>query len=71
MAQAQVKAGLYTSVSEVIRDALRQQFMSPLIPTFKMSPHAETVAAQAEKDYLAGNVVEFTDINELLTENNS
>ena len=66
LAQDQVKAGYFTSVSEVIRDALRNSLTTPSIPVYKISKRAEKVALQAEKDYENGNVIEFTDINELL-----
>jgi Arc/MetJ-type ribon-helix-helix transcriptional regulator len=65
LAQNQVKSGYYTSVSEVIRDALRNSFTTPSIPVYKMSKQAEKVALQAKKDYQDGNVIEFTDVNEL------
>lgn len=66
LAQEQVKAGYYTSVSEVIRDALRNSLTIPSIPVYKMSPKAEKVALQAEKDYKNGNVVEFDSFEELI-----
>lgn len=66
LAKQQVKAGYYSSISEVIRDALRKNLMEPTVPTFKMSQKAEIITDQAEKDYQDGSITEFTDFNELL-----
>jgi putative addiction module CopG family antidote len=66
LANQQVKAGYYSSISEVIRDALRKMLMEPAVPTFKMSKKAEKVAAEAEKEYREGKTIPFTSVSDLL-----
>lgn len=66
LAEAQVKAGYYSSVSEVIREALRKILFTPSVPTFKMSEKAEKVALQAKRDYEAGRVTSFESFSELV-----
>ena len=66
LANQQVQAGYYSSVSEVIRDALRKLLLEPPIPTFKMSKRAEKVAAQAEKEYRESKTIPFTSVSDLL-----
>ena len=41
LARQQVQTGYYSSVSEVVRDALRKLFLTSSIPTIKMSKKAE------------------------------
>ncbi len=65
-AQQQVKKGYYGSLSEVIRDALRQLMYQKDIPTYKMSKKAQRVAEQAWKEYKSGKLKPITSIKELL-----
>jgi putative addiction module CopG family antidote len=66
LANQQVKAGYYSSISEVIRDALRKMLMEPAVPTFKMSEKAEKIAAQAEKEYREGKTKIIKSFTELV-----
>ena len=66
LAKEQVKAGYYSSVSEVIRTALRQLLLSSgNIPTFPMSLGGERRALDAIKDYKKGKATEITSFKEL------
>lgn len=65
LAQAQVDAGYFSSVSEVIRDALRNKLMSPAVPTIQMSEKAMKVAEKAEEEYKAGKVRLLKDVDDL------
>ena len=60
LAQAQVKAGYYSSVSEVIRDALRKQFLEPIVPTYTMSPKSQQISQEAYEEYLKGKSIKFS-----------
>jgi len=64
-AKEQVKTGNYSSVSEVVRDALRCLFIDEKIPTFKMSAKAEKRALQAFEDYKNGKAIEISSFKEL------
>jgi len=66
LANQQVQAGYYSSISEVIRDALRKMLMEPAVPTFKKSAKAEKVAAQAEKEYREGKTKIIKSFTELV-----
>lgn len=65
LAKQQVKSGYYSSLSEVIRSALRNFLLTPQIPTFQMSAKAEKRALQAEKDYKAGKAILMKSVNDL------
>ncbi len=72
LAQKQVEAGYYTSVSEVIRDALRNTFAKPKqkldfdnLPTFPMSEELEEIGLQAIKDFKAGETHSLENIEDL------
>ena len=65
LAQAQVKAGYFTSVSEVIRHALRTTFMDTVIPTFPMSDRLEKIGLQALADHKAGKTHLLENIDDL------
>lgn len=64
-AKEQVKTGYYSSVSEVVREALRCLFIKEKVPVFKMSPKAEKRALQALKDYKEGKAIEINSFKEL------
>ena len=66
LAKDQVKSGYYSSVSELIRETLRNSLMtSNKIPTFTMSPDAEKIAIQAKQNYLKGKSIKLNNINDL------
>jgi len=65
LARHQVNAGYYSSVSEVIRDALRRLFLTSSIPTIKMSKKAERTFLQARKDHAEGKTTLLKNINDL------
>jgi putative addiction module CopG family antidote len=65
LARAQVKAGYYSSISEVIRDALRKYFMEPHIPTIQLSQKAEKQFEQALEAYQAGKTEPLKNIDDL------
>jgi hypothetical protein len=65
LAQAQVKAGYFTSVSEVIRHALRTTFMEPSIPTYIMSPKAEEISIKARKEHNLGKTRQLRSLDDL------
>ena len=66
LAKQQVEAGYYSSVSEVIRDALRKMFIETKTPTINLSDKAEKQFIKAEKDYKTGNVTKFNTVSELV-----
>ncbi|HCS78132.1 TPA: hypothetical protein DIV55_00120 [Patescibacteria group bacterium] len=64
--RAQVKAGHFASVSEVVQQALHKFFVNqPDVPTFKMSKKAEKVAQQALQDYKNGKAIPVASFVEL------
>lgn len=64
LAQEQVKKGYYGSLSEVIRDALRN-LLHPEIPVFPMSKRQVRLVKQAMKDHRAGKTVELKNVDDL------
>lgn len=64
LAGKQVKNGYYSSVSEVVRDALRKLF-EPEVPAFPMSKKAENKAMKAWSEYKAGKTKELNSLEEL------
>jgi putative addiction module CopG family antidote len=60
LAQEQVKAGYYSSVSEVIRSALRQLLLKPPIPTYPLSERAEKLALDALHEHKEGRSIRVT-----------
>jgi putative addiction module CopG family antidote len=66
LAEAQVKSGYFSSVSEVIRHAIRHTFMEPAIPTYKMSKQAEAISNQARQDHKAGKTIRFKTFKDLV-----
>lgn len=65
LAHEQVKKGYYGSLSEVIRDALRNLF-EPEIPTYKMNKRMIKNVDQAWKEYKSGKLKPISSIKELL-----
>ena len=65
LAKQKVKQGYFSSVSEVIRDALRSSMLSSDVPTFQMSQKAEKVTRQARKDHADGKTTLLKDIDDL------
>jgi putative addiction module CopG family antidote len=65
LAKRKVESGYYSSVSEVIRDALRKLESKPKYPIMKVTPKLEKSIAQAEKDYKEGKTVSVNSIDEL------
>ena len=65
LAQAQVDAGYYSSVSEVIRDGLRNILMEPGMPTYPMSDRLEKIGLQALKDHKAGKTHLLKNVDDL------
>ena len=66
LAKAQVKAGYYSSISELIRDKLRSTLMTKIdIPTFQMSPKAEKLAIKARQNYLDGKAIKLEKVEDL------
>jgi putative addiction module CopG family antidote len=65
LARQQVQTGYYSSVSEVVRDALRKLFLTSSIPTIKMSKKAEKTFLQARKDHAEGKTTLLKNINDL------
>lgn len=65
LAKKQVKAGYYSSLSEVIRESLRNHLTSPTIPTYKMSKKAENIALKARKEHTAGKTILLKDVDDL------
>jgi len=64
LANQQVKKGYYGSLSEVIRDALRQ-LLSPEIPTIPMNKRQIRKVDQAWKEYKAGKTIPLKSIHDL------
>jgi hypothetical protein len=65
LAEAQVKSGYFSSVSEVIRHAIRHTFMEPVIPTLPMTPKIEKQLLQALKDHKEGKTTPFKSFKDL------
>lgn len=65
LARSQVKNGYYSSVSEVMRDALRRFLFTPSVPTHKMSKKAEKILDQARKDHQKGRTTLLKNIDDL------
>jgi putative addiction module CopG family antidote len=64
LAHDQVKKGYYGSLSEVIRDALRNLF-EPEIPTYKMTKRMIKNVDQAWKEYKAGKTIPLKNVKDL------
>ena len=64
LAKDQVKAGNFTSVSEVVRTALRD-FLVADVPTFKMSKQMEQKVDQALEEYKSGKLKPIHSLSEL------
>ncbi len=64
LAREQVKKGHYTSVSEVIRTALRS-FLTRDVPVYKMSPRAERRLKKALKDHREGKTILLKSLDDL------
>ena len=68
LAKKRVKAGYYSSFSEVIREALRNLLMAEStteVPVFKMSKKAEKIALKAMEDYRKGKAIEIKSFKDL------
>lgn len=66
LTKKQVEKGYYTSISEVIRDALRKLlFSSEPVPTFKMSKKTENMVREAQKNYEEGKTISLEDVDDL------
>ena len=68
LAKERVKAGYYSSLSEVIREALRNLLMTEStteVPVFKMSKKAEKITLKAMEDYKKGKVIEIKSFKDL------
>lgn len=65
LAKKEVKKGYYTSLSELMRTALRRVLTEPGVPTFKMSKKAEKISLQALKDYKERKAIEIKSFKEL------
>ena len=64
--RAQVKAGHFASVSEVVQQALHKFFVNqPDVPTFKMSKKAEKIVQKAVEEYKAGKLKPISSLREL------
>jgi putative addiction module CopG family antidote len=63
-AKAQVKAGYYSSVSEVVRDGLRC-LLKKEASVFKMNPKAEKKAIRALKEHKQGKTIKLNHPKEL------
>lgn len=64
MAKAQVEAGYYSSMSEMVRDALRSLIAQPKIPVIKLSTKANKRYSKDYQDYLDGKLKEFSSFDE-------
>jgi putative addiction module CopG family antidote len=67
MAHEQVKKGYYSTLSEVVRQALRKLLIEDQVPTFKMSKKAEKRAEKAYQEYLDGKAIRLKSLNDLDT----
>lgn len=65
LAKDQVKKGYYSSMSEVIREALRNHFMADNVPTFPMSAKAKKVLHQARKEQKEGKTIKIQSFDEI------
>ncbi|MCX6794338.1 MAG: ribbon-helix-helix domain-containing protein [Candidatus Gottesmanbacteria bacterium] len=64
LAHDQVKKGYYGSLSEVIRDALRNLF-EPEIPVIRMTSAMIKKVRQAHKDHLKGKSIRLDSVDDL------
>lgn len=67
MAKEQVKKGYYSSLSEVIREALRRLLLTEAdsIPVIKPSKRAERRALKVLEDHKAGRTIKASSFSEL------
>jgi putative addiction module CopG family antidote len=67
LAHSEVKKGHYTSVSEVIRDALRNLLVRQKeIPTYKLTKKMERDYQKAYKEHLEGKSIKINSVKDLL-----
>jgi putative addiction module CopG family antidote len=66
IAHEQVKKGYYSTLSEVVRAALRKLLVEDQVPTFKMSAKAEKRAEKAYQEYLEGKAIKINSVKDLL-----
>lgn len=65
LAKKQVAKGHYSSLSEVIRTALREFLTKPDVPVYKMSKKAERIAKKALEDYRNGKAIPLDSVEDL------
>jgi putative addiction module CopG family antidote len=65
LAREQVKAGYYSSVSEVIRSALRQLLLKPQLPVYPLSERAEEIGLQALSEHKRGKTLQVSSFKDL------
>ena len=66
LAKQHVKKGYYSSLSELIRDSLREKLLSDGdIPEFSMSKKREKIVNEAVKEYKAGKTHLLEDIEDM------
>ena len=64
-ARLQVERGYFSSVSEVVRTALREFLLKIGVPTLPMSEKLEKRVEEAEKAFEEGNLIEIKGIDSL------
>lgn len=65
LAREQVKAGYYSSVSEVIRSALRQLLLRPHVPVYPLSEKAEEIGLRALSEHKGGRSIQITSFKDV------
>lgn len=65
LAEEQVKAGYYSSISEVVRDALRRFLILTNVPVFPLSEKAEKIALQGLEEHRRGKSRQVASFKEL------
>lgn len=65
IAHEQVRKGYYSTLSEVVRAALRRLLIEDQVPTFKMSQKAEKQAEKAYQEYLAGKALKLNSLDDI------
>lgn len=65
LARQQVKSGYYSSVSEVIRDAMRKYSAETSYPTIKLSKKAEAVFDKGLEEYHTGKSTRLKSTDDL------
>ncbi len=58
-ARLQVKKGYFSSVSEIVRSALREFLLKFMTPTLPMSEKLEKRVEQAERAFEKGDIIEI------------